>query len=1157
MEENKKDKFTPEQRQAIDVQGKAIVSASAGSGKTTVMIEKIINIIRDGGKVSEILAVTFTKKAASQMKEKLRKALVAAINEPNIDSARRQALKEQIDEVATADISTIHSFCSRLIRTHFYKADVDNSFRVIASDDADGVALKGEALDDLFDEGYAGDDEDFEHLISVYWHKKSDKNLRKNVLDVYDELRNRADYRAFLKNMNGYDEPLFDNVCADLMGLLKDKAEYYLKMVDEERKYFTPMAAKQQLLLCDDISAYLNDIIFSPDYIAACGLAKPTFTRKSTSKNDSEEKKEHIERLANIKEKVVKIYESLEKTGDRQTELEAFITSGKTARAIAKFLLKFDDKYSLLKQEKGVLDYGDLEHKALALLDNEEVVKQLRDKYRYVFVDEYQDVNPVQEELISKVAGENLFLVGDVKQSIYGFRGSKSQFFIDKQEKFKQGEGKNLFMSSNFRSSDAVLDAVNEQFSKAMTLYTSNVDYANDSYMHKGGRYALNSGRVQLHLLKEADDDQEDGRGVYSVKEHAYARAEGNSTIAKTIRHIIDWERTQKWFDADNQQDVPVRYSDIAILARKKKGSISKTVASLAAEGIPVTAASAVNICEFGEIKALMDILSLIDNARQDVPLCSALCSIANLSPNDLATIRLAYKKENFFRNACLKYSEEKKDELSHRLKRFYAYLEDLRRLSCVVSAGELLTKILTDTRMEAHLLTRENGESCMKRISRFIEETNVEEPLSVHDFLARLRDLDYEIEYSENGGEDSVKVLTMHSSKGLEYPVVITDDLSAAFRGADHDEFLVEEKYGIAPRAFNEEKMTKRATLLRRLCETKQKLSSTMDELNLYYVALTRAKYGLHLLFTKKKEMQKLSNATFLKQMVQDVRYASSFADFTDFSVWEKYLVEDKIFDVPKADRQAYPSFNPNEMLAKSIMHAFTWQYTHQGMENLPVKSSATQLMDSAPIVVEETFDDRNESLTEGAGQTSIEAGLAYHAFLEQFDFSLLYDERGNAITKDTLLDVVHTSWETQKNNGTLVGEELLSKDKLVEILLNPVFYNLQGMRLYKERQFLVALPINATYAKKTGADERLKELGDDEEMIFQGAIDLLAVDGDRAWIIDYKYSVKDEKALKEHYKPQLQLYKMATAKILGIPQENIKCSIVNIFKGFQTDFE
>ena len=1145
MEAKKTDKFTAEQRRAIEADGKTIVSASAGSGKTTVMIEKIIRLIRSGGKVSEILAVTFTKKAASQMKEKLRKALVAAINETDVSATRRKELKDQLDEVSTADISTIHSFCARLIRTHFYKAGVDNDFRVIGGDDADGTALKNEAIDELFEEGYEAKDEDFSHLLSVYWRKKSDNTLRKNLLTVYDKLRNRADYRDFLLHSGNYDEAVFEKVCADLLARLKEKAAYYLEYVEDETVFFEGLNAAPQLALCTDIKGALEAVLSAPDYFSACVLQKPSFTKKSSSKKDSPEKKAHIERLAALKEKTVKIYEDeLAKTDGRETELSAFITSGKTARVVAKYLLIFDEKYTALKREAGVLDYNDLEHIALALLSDEEIVRELQDKYRYVFVDEYQDVNPVQEELITRIGGKNLFLVGDVKQSIYGFRGSKSRFFSEKQKQFEKGEGKSLYMSSNFRSSDAVLDAVNEQFSLAMNMRTNGVNYARDAYMNRGGRYALNDGRTQMHVFGKEEKERAEKRGVYSVKEHADGKMGEESLLAKTIRHIIDWELTQKWYNADTGEYLPVRYSDIAILARKKKGEIGKTVAALAAEGIPVTASAAVNICDFAEIKTLIDILSLIDNASQDVPLCSALLSaMGGLTADDLTDIRLAYPKERFFRNACLRYATEKAGELAHRLRRFYEYLQELRRLSCIMNAGELLTKILTETRMEARLLTLENGASSIKRIHRFIEETSVNEPLSVHGFLTRLRDLDYKIEYSENGGEDSVKVLTMHASKGLEYPVVILDDLSVRFRGAEHDEFLIEETYGIAPRAFDEEKMTKKSTLLRRLSEIKQQESSTADELNLYYVALTRAKYALHILFSEPSS-------------VQDVRYARSFADFTDFSVWEKYIVKDEIFDVPKAERQAF-AFHPNETLAKEIMQAFTWEYPHAGCENLPVKSSATQLISDTFYALEETDEKTDEIVEETGGKTSVEAGLAYHAFLERFDFSSLYGETGAPVSRETLFMLVENVLQTLKEQESVIGESFLTKEKLTEILSNPVFYRLQGKRLYKEQQFLVSLPINGTYAHKASADERLKTLDEKQEMLFQGAIDLLAVGDNEAWIIDYKYSVKDKEALRSHYKEQLELYRKATAKILKLPIENIRCTIVNIYRGYQTDVE
>ncbi len=1143
--------FTSEQRAAIESQGKTIVSASAGSGKTTVMIEKIIRLIKSGTEVSEILAVTFTKKAASQMKEKLCKALITAINAPETTSERRAQLKRQLSAVPTADISTIHSFCSKLIRAHFYKAGVDNAFRVIGGDDAEGTALKNEALDELFGEGYEEKDERFLHLLSVYYRKKSDNALRKIFLTTYEELRNRADYREYLENSGNYTEQTFDSVCADLHARLIEKCGYYLDFVQAEKSYFEEVGGEPQLALATELESALSQVIATSDYFAACALEKPKFTSKRTSKKDSEEKRAHIEKLAALKAKIAKIYDDeLVQTKPREEELAHFLRAGETARALAAYLLRFDEKYEELKRERGVLDYNDLEHKALKLLSDEEIATETRKKYRYVFVDEYQDVNPVQEAIVSKIGGENLFLVGDVKQSIYGFRGSKSKFFVEKQEEFEKGDGASLKMTRNFRSSDQVLDAVNAQFSLAMTKRTSNVDYAVDSYMERGGRYALNDGKVQLHFLAEEDKKETEERGVYSVKAKTGKRETEESVAAKTIRYIIEQARKSKWYDPDAGEYKRVRYSDIAVLSRKKQGQIAKTVASLAAEGIPVTAAAAVNICDYAEIKTLIDILSLLDNAEQDVPLCSALLSpMGNLTADELTNIRLAYKDEKYFRNACKRYAVEtqkKSDKTAYKLRKFYDYYEELRRLACVMDTGELLTKLLVETRMETRLLSRENGVSCLKRIHRFIEETAVGEPLSLHAFLDRLRDLDYKIECTENGGEDSVKVLTMHSSKGLEYPVVIVDDLSAPFRGVDKNEVLVEERYGLAPKSFDTEKMTKSETLLRRLHEKRELESTVADELNLYYVALTRAKYALHLLFKQKTELP-------------DVRYAKSFADFTDFSVWKGYEVEDSIFDLPKQERTSLV-FDPDEDLARDIMQAFQWKYTHGGYENLPVKSSATDLLGGGEVKVitggfheKEINENEAEIITESKenkGETSVEAGLAYHAFLEKFDFSRLYDRQGEPIAKDELKTLVEEAYKK-------MNEPLLSVDKLVEILSNPVFYELRDMQLYKERQFLVSLPVKDTYAYKEGVDDALKLGSEREEMLFQGAIDLMAVGDEGVRVIDYKYSVRSAESLKEHYRPQLDLYRRAVAKIMQLPLEKVRCTIVNIYRGFQVDVD
>ncbi len=1187
--------FTNEQLTAIEAQGKVIVSASAGSGKTTVMIEKIIRLIISGVGVDEILAVTFTKKAAAQMKEKLSNKLIEEINKPDCTPEKRANLKRQLAKVPDADISTIHSYCARLIRSRFFAAGVDSGFRVIGSEDAEGRALKGQALDELLEEGYEAQDEAFLHLLSSYWRNKKDVALRKIFDKTYGSLRDRADYRAYLeRNKQGYTQAQFDEICGKLLQFEQEKSAYYLPLVTAERDAFVALRKqmlelvgekkakklnilKNQIEICQMLIDGLQRIGAATEYFQIKNIYrevteapvngeypkrkfpqnKVTYTEELEARVSEETKAEiakHKETLGFLKERTAdELEEKIEKLADYETELARFLSSGKTAAALAEYLLRFDEKYAALKTERGVLDYNDLEHKALALLDDPEIAEETKKRYRYVFVDEYQDVNPVQESIVSKLSGENLFLVGDVKQSIYGFRGSKSKFFVEKQAEFAAGQGQNLFMKNNFRSTDQVLDAVNKQFVLAMTPQVCSVDYAADGRMEKGGRYALNSGKVAVHFVGRDKGGSTGERGVYSVIEHAKAEDEEFGVGARAIAKIIEAEvGSPLEATAGGNATRYAQLSDIAILTRKTKGTIEREVEALTALGIPVTTASAVNVCEFTEVKALIDILSLLDNAEQDIPLCSALLSgMGNLTVDDLAAVRLAYKGMPF-RVACKKYAREKEDALAEKLTAFYTYFTAVRTEACVLSAGEVLAKILADTQMERGLLAKKHGKACLKRIRRFLEEASSFDGYSVHEFLAHLRNLDYRVDYSENGGENSVKVLTMHSSKGLEFPIVILANLSESFRGGDSVDVYAEEKYGLAPRAFDSEKMLRYSTVLRRLFEVREAQSSRADELNLYYVALTRAEQKLHLIFDERPP-------------VTDVKYARSFAELTDFSVWEEYVVKEGADDPKKQERQVCLQdvdgqsavFEADGRVVRAILDAFAWEYAHTGMENLPVKSSPTQLMEEGKFIPDQHFKEYGkEEEIEGGEEDEralvVREGTAYHAFLEHFDFSTLVDGDGKPVDRETLSTLVEGALAALSEKE--VEKELLSAEKLVEILSNPVFYRLQGMRLYKEQQFLVSLPIKDTYAKKAGVPVAIENC--EEEMLFQGAIDLLAV-GEEIRVIDYKYSRRGAEALKAHYKLQLDLYKLAVARVMKTEPAAIRCSIVNIRKGFQVDMD
>ncbi len=1198
--------FTEEQTRAIDARGKTIVSASAGSGKTTVMIEKIVRLVKSGVSVSEILAVTYTNKAAASMKEKLKKELVKAINAPETPFEDRKRLKTQLSEVSGADISTIHSFCANLIRSHFFTAGVESGFRVILDDDPEGKALKSKALDALFDEAYDEAEPAFMKLLSVYFRSKNDNQLREILDKAYTDLRIRADYRAFLeRTAENYTEAKFDEIAETLFGMLKDKCAYYLSSLAEEAEYFEaadeadernevaaaarkgkapkPHKPRAGVTLCREIKGFLSEILSAKDYFSACAIPVPKFSGKETARQeDSEERLERVKRLAALKERVnVIAKEDRAGIGERKEELAAYLRSGEIATALAEYVKKLDDKYGELKKAKGVLDCSDLEHYTLKLLSVPSVKAEIREKYKYVFIDEYQDVNPVQEEILCGVSGDEVFMVGDVKQSIYGFRGSESSFFMQKQAAFRAEAAANaLELKNNFRSSDAVLTAVNTQFERAMTTANGSVDYKNDSYMVRGGLYEEHSGRVGVHFVQEEQAEKEEKeeqtgkkRGVYSVKEHVGDVEKTITAEAKLIRDIIERERKSRIYDVEKQCYRRVEYSDIAILTRWRKGKIKDVIDALSESGIPVTSASSVNVCDYPEIKTLIDIMQLIENPEQDIPLCSALLSIGFLTPDELAEIRLASEdKKESFRKSVKAYRENRHDLIAHKLKKFDGYFREIRTLANVVDVGTVLTKIITDTKMESALLARENGAWCLKRIHRFLEEATNPEPLTVRDFLERLADLEFKVEYSENGGENSVRVLTMHASKGLEYPIVILSSLNEPFGGRGRSETVrIDDRYGLAPYAYDETDMSQRQTVLRKLAKEKKKRSELEDELNLYYVALTRAQYGLHLVFESETP-------------TPDVRYARSFADFTDFSVWARYFDTETAYEKPYFERQAMSQ--PNEEQTQELMSSFNWRYAFGGYENLPVKRTATELVEagvdfarkgSDEIVKltlgsldEDPFDSSRKTTTErearleekGVSEERIRTGIAYHAALENFDFSTIFDGAGTRLSGESLKKTVEEFLEKFRACGKIPESDfaLLQADKLVEILENDVFAEIVGMPLMREQQFIASLTANevlelADRYGENGAAFAPSPQGNGEHVLFQGAIDLLAIGKDNARVIDYKYSSQGAEYLKEHYALQLALYRKITAKILRLPIEKVRCTIVNIRKGFSVE--
>ena len=1126
-------KYTEEQRAVLDAEGKIIVSASAGSGKTFVMIERMLRKILSGAEVERMLAVTFTKKAAAQMREKIQKSIIAKLNDPTSAQAERDMLKRQLSRLPVAEISTIHSFCAHLIRSHFFLADVDGAFEIMSDEDADGKNLQAQAIDKIFTEAYETGDENFMQLLDFYYRKKKDDKLKQIVLDLYSALRVRADYREVLQQISTGDDTLFSRVTAELLVRVKNECAYIAAAEEELLPQLENARNKTTVELIRQILSFNEEVQAQKDYFDFCALPMPEFKRKeSIRKAERAKEKELVEKAAYYKSRLTEILENhlsvQNATASAETEKQRFFCGQNIASFVADLVLKFDDEYTRLKRERAKLDYNDLEHIALRLLSMDEVAKETREKFDYVFVDEYQDVNPVQEKILSVVGGENVFLVGDVKQSIYAFRGGKSIYFLQKQSEFEK-DGRSLFLTSNFRSADAVLSAVNRVFTHAMTSESCGVNYAAKP-MRGGGGYGDNQGRVKMHLLsKEQTESRE--KGVYSVlKAYNEARFGRRDNLqAREILNIIEEELHEEYYDLEEKKFKKVTYGDIAVLSRKKKGDITDIVAYLSENGIPVSSASKVNICSFPEVRQLIDVLSLIDNREQDVALCSALLSaMGGLTNADLAALSLFGREEKnvgrkkeadgkndeeesaSFRDYARAYAENKSDGLAIKLKSFYAALEKYVMLSHVLFAGELIERLIAETGMETEWLSLDDGERRLGRIRSF---ALLAQDKNVHDFLLYIKSLDYDIPVSENAGDNAVKVLTMHASKGLEYPVVILVDLDANFHGADKSEMRLSEKYGVAPRCYDAENKLVYETLLRRLIRLEEREEEIKNELNLLYVAMTRAKYSLHLVMSAE-------NA----DKYADPLYAEKYAHFLPRELFLNELSDAYPPFAPFEKRQAIVS-GGDESLVTAIDKNFGVRYAYTEDIELRVKSSASDILKNE-TTEREYYDPYPLVSEEKQNSEKTLVGTAYHAFLEHATFG-----------EDGAEEL-----ERMKRNAILPKEQLalLSETKTKEIMGMPVFNRLKDAVLYREQAFLVTLPACAVF-----------NVSSQSEVLFQGFIDLLAIGKDGVEIVDYKYSSRNAEEIRKHYTPQIMLYKKAVAKIMKISEATIKTTVINIQRG------
>lgn len=1124
--------LTLDQQEIVNhVKGNILVSASAGSGKTHTLISRVIKlIVEEGVSVNEILAVTFTEAAAREMREKLKDALSAKLFElkGEDDSPTLKRLKTQLYELPTADISTLHAFCGRLIRAYFFVVGVSPDFKIL--DEGEAIALKNECINKAFRHFYELNDDSFLKLVDRHARSRSDKNLKDLVLSAYafadseaypDRLYRR---HALFCSEEGFDELLsaYKNSYSQNAERILLRASMVAEAIQNESLEkgaefaFSLVNALKRAIELEDLYAVKEEFLEFK--------IKLNFERKLSQRQ--EDLKESIVALRKEFESLNKrFFKSIGKT--RQEDFAQARKATEHTDSLVKIIEKFKEIYSLAKREENLLDFNDLEHFALEVLKDQDVRDSVRAKYKFVFVDEYQDTNGVQDEIVSIIENDNLLMVGDVKQSIYGFRGCRSEFFSKKDAMMTVRGEKVVRLNYNFRCSKAVIETVNSIFGHCMNGHIYGENYSGRSELIFGGLYPNGAeGRAELHFLRKEKKEQapqEESRIYNPLTEGVESGDSDVSDTAALVRKIIDEELKKEYYDVKEKRFKPVTYGDIAVLTRAKNAKhVKELVAELSARhGIPITSASDENVLDFAEIKLLVYALKAIDCFKWDLPLAAILKShIGGFVEEELFEIVSFYrdevgKNDDGFSDAYEYYLNNAKTTLRDRLESFNAYFARLRSLADFIGANGVIKKLVADKNLRAHFVASGDGEQKIKRLNRFLSASVVNgKVLTIKEFLKKIDSSPEAFGIARAGG-DSVKAMTIHASKGLEFPVVIICGLERDFNDSEeNEEILHDRNYGFAAHYYDDENREFSETLLRGIIRENMQQERVKEEMRLFYVATTRAKYSLHLVCSAKADLR------------TDSFYgANCFMDFIPKSMDAKtYAKSDVAFEKLEKEKRVVLIGKPSLSAVQEMKENFSYAYPHLEDTLLPLKNTVTAAAErnkSDEVLTHVLFEDEH---------TDRERGNVAHKVMEHFDFNAREDIEKQA--------------ENMVKSGILTKEELskINLERLSGAIHDGVLQKIRGRELYREKSFLVEIE-----AKKIFDTES------EEGVLLQGVIDLLVVDGNDAYLFDYKYSSLDKQSLKKAYAKQLELYAYAVDKVLNL---KVKDKIlINLFTGEVVD--
>ncbi len=1220
--------WTPKQQQVISLQNRnLLVSAAAGSGKTAVLVERIIKKITDPMHpvdIDRLLIVTFTNAAAAEMRERIGAAIEKAMEEQP-DSPH---LQRQQTLLHNAQITTIHSFCLYVIRNYFHRIDLDPDFRV--AEEGELKLLKSDVLDKVLEQYYQEAKPAFLALSETVAPGKNDLPLKDAILKLFEFAMSYPWVEEWLESCKA---PYHISSMEEFEALdFADGLQSYLKSVTGQWA--------QQMRLCQDISLegdgpqmyaeLMGEEASWMEFIAGSRTYQQyydnmqgfSFGRLPAARKymGDPAKKEQVQKLRNeVKSSFKKVTEQFffQSPDQMVTDMQRIHP---VADMLVEVTLSFHHAFSEKKREKNMLDFNDLEHFALKALVEEgtrrptRTAEELRKNYEEIMIDEYQDSNYVQETILKAVSKEpdgicNIFMVGDVKQSIYRFRMARPELFMEKYNTYTQEESEHqrIDLHMNFRSRPEVLDFVNAVFYRVMKEDIGNITYDSQAALYHGASFPEGEPGMFKPRLLVIEPNGEDKKAP-----ELEAQA-----VGMEIRRLIDSQQVtgqMPGIDAKGKEHPgtlrPVRYSDIVILLRSLTGWSEPFVKVLGEMGIPVRAATGTGYFSAIEVQTALNLLRILDNPRQDIPMAAVLSSpIVGLTGEELARIRAACPKEKFYQavmhfSGCCNPSDSMRQILpkaqQKKLAEFLELLGKYRQKASYTPIHELLCQILEDTGYQDYVYALPGGEIKRANLEMLFEKAIAYENTSYRGLFHFIRymeqlqkyDVDFALAEGE-GAEDAVRVMSIHKSKGLEFPIVFVSGLGKMFNKQDmREKVVLHPRFGMGMDFVDIQRRIKIPGITRQLLSRQANIENMGEELRVLYVALTRAKEKLILTGVLKKAEEKLSSMqattaddgflsflsrlnsnTFLQFLLQANSCEPQACPITlvrqtDMEETKcQAAVEEGMTRIQLLASLQEPEPIWKDQITARLSYVYPYEeevsmktkisvseLKHRAMERLIEEEQAAQVLYEGNMGSEgfKTMslgqagsglyarDIGGEDFQETAGKAEIPERERYiPAFMRDIQ------EEGTGAKRGTAMHRILECYDFARPPETLYEQlDAMKKQNKIEAELLDLVYlpSLEKfLRTGLGKRIRDAANSRRLYREKPfvmgkAAKEVLEESGSGEMLLIQGIIDVFFEEPDGIVLLDYKTDrVKTPQELIGRYKAQLDLYQEAIERALG----------------------